>query len=60
MALWVCPYTVRPVQVVGVFWVSGGRSDPERCCNVMVEATTSFRLDPTSVLDVYKVSVLFC
>jgi hypothetical protein len=52
MALWVCPYTVRPVQVVGVFWVSGGRSDPERCCNVMVEATTSFRLDPTSILDV--------
>ncbi len=53
--MWVYPYTGRPVQVVGVFWVSGGRSEPERSCNVMVEATTGFRLHSTSILDVSKV-----
>ncbi len=31
-------------------------------CNVMIEATASFRLDPTSILDVYKVfgTLIWC
>jgi len=53
--IWVHPYTVRHVQVGGWFLFWGGRSEPEWCCNVMVEATAGFRLDPTSILDVYKV-----
>ena len=55
MGVWVHSYTARPVQVGGGFWGFGGRSEPEWCCNVIVEATTCFRLDPTSILDVYKV-----
>jgi hypothetical protein len=54
MGIWFHPYTVRTVQVGGEFLDFGGRSE---CCNVMVEATTGFRLDPTSISDVFKV---FC
>ncbi len=28
-----------------------GRFEPELCCNVMVEATAGFRLDPTLILE---------
>ncbi len=39
--------------LIMVFW---GRSEPGWCCNItMVEATKGFRLDLTSILDVYKV-----
>ena len=39
----------------GLIWGFGGRPEPKWYCSVIVEATTGFRLDPTSVLDVYKV-----
>ena len=40
----------------GGFWGFGGRSEPERCCYVMVEATTGFRHDPKSILGMESVS----
>ncbi len=45
---------IPPLQVGGGFWDYGGRPEPVWYCYVMVEATTGFRLDPTSILDVYK------
>ena len=57
------PYCDTPLQVGGGFWSFGfgGRPEPEWCCNVMVEATTGFWLDPTTILDVNKVFVtLIC
>ena len=48
-------YLDTPLQVGGGFWGFGGRPEPMWWCNVIVKATTGFRLDPTSILDVYKV-----
>ena len=48
-------YLDTPLQVGGGFWGFGGRPELVWCCYVIVEATTDFRLDPTSILDVYKV-----
>ena len=50
--IWEHPYTVTPVQVGGGFSGFWDRPEPKWCCNVMVEATTGIRLDPTSILDV--------
>ena len=36
--IWVPSYVVAPVQVGGEFLENWGRSEPEWCCNVMVEA----------------------
>jgi hypothetical protein len=43
-----------PLQVRGGFWGFWGRPEPIWCCNVTVEATTGFKLYPTSILDTYK------
>ena len=42
------PYTVTPVQVRVDFKENWGGAEPERCCNVMVEAPNLHRLHPTS------------
>ena len=49
------PYTVTLVQVRVDFKENWGRAEPERCCNVLVEATNPHRLHPTSKSYVYKV-----
>jgi len=45
---------IPPLQVGGGIWDYVGRPEPVICCDAIVEATTGFRLDPTSILDVYK------
>jgi len=49
------PYTVTLVQVRVDFKENWGGAEPERCCNVMVEAPNPHRLHPTSKSYVYKV-----
>jgi hypothetical protein len=48
-------YTVMLVQVRVDFKENWGGVEPERCCNVMVEAPNPHRLHPTSKSYVYKV-----
>ena len=54
MGIWVYPYTDTPVQVrVDFKEQNWGRTEPEQCCNVMVEAPNPHRLHPTSKSYVY-------
>jgi hypothetical protein len=53
--IWVHPYTVIPVQVGVNYLENWGVGESEWYCGVMVEATNSFRLLPTSISYVYKV-----
>jgi hypothetical protein len=55
MGIWVCPYTVTPVQVGSGFEENWGRAEPEFCCNVMVKAPNLLGVHPTSMSYVYKV-----
>jgi len=52
--IWGYPYTVMLVQVRVDFKENWGGAEPERCCNIMVEATNPHRLHPTSTSYVYK------
>ncbi len=55
LGIWVHLYSDMPrLQFGGGFWGFGDRPEPKWYHNVMVEATTGFRLDSTSILDVYK------
>ncbi len=49
------PYTATQVQVRVDFKENWGGVEPERFCNVMIEATNPHRLHPTSKSYVYKV-----
>ena len=48
-------YTVMPVQVGRGVLENWGGAEPERCCNVMLEAPNLHRLHPTSKSYIYKV-----